>query len=85
MSTLTELTLDQRIAQRIRIALRTSRVSQSELAVRLDVSATWLSYRMTGHYSFTVAELERVATALGVSYQDLAVPQLPTDRKEVQP
>jgi transcriptional regulator with XRE-family HTH domain len=42
------------------------RVSQRELARRLDVSQPWVQARLAGETTITVADVERIATALGV-------------------
>jgi transcriptional regulator with XRE-family HTH domain len=47
------------------------RVSGRELARRLNVSSSWVNYRLTGAQPIDVNDLERIAVALGVTVLDL--------------
>jgi transcriptional regulator with XRE-family HTH domain len=42
------------------------RVSQRELARRIQVSQPWVQARLAGETTITVADIERIAAALGV-------------------
>lgn len=48
-----------------------ARTSQTSLAKRLNISQQSLSRRITGEIAFDVAEIERIATELGVPVAQL--------------
>jgi len=60
------LTLTEKVAEEIRVVLARRRMSQAELARRLEVSAAWLNYRLTGKQPIDLNDLARIAEALGV-------------------
>lgn len=64
-------TIDERLATEIRVALARQRLSQSDLARALGVSAPYVTRRMRGDLSWTVSELDRIAAWLGLSVADL--------------
>lgn len=47
------------------------RMSGRELARQLDVSASWVSYRLTGQQPIDLNDLDRIASTLGVTVADL--------------
>jgi transcriptional regulator with XRE-family HTH domain len=47
------------------------RISQRELARRLEVSQPWVQGRLAGDITITVADVERIAAALGVPVTQL--------------
>lgn len=63
--------LSDRIAEEIRALLARRRMSGRELARRLDVSPSWLSYRLTGVQPIDVNDLEMIAEVLDVNVTDL--------------
>jgi len=65
------LSLSDRVAEEVRAMMARRRVSGRELARRLDVSAAWVSYRLTGTQPIDLNDLERIADALGVTVFDL--------------
>jgi hypothetical protein len=54
------------------------RISQRELARRLEVSQPWVQGRLAGDITITVADVERIAVALGVPVAQL-LPTATTD------
>ena len=64
-------TLSMRIAEEIRVLMVRKRVNQKQLAQRLNVSAMWVSGRLTGQTEIAVNDLPRIASALGVPMLDL--------------
>jgi transcriptional regulator with XRE-family HTH domain len=86
------MTLSMRIAEEIRVLMVRKRVNQKQLAQRLDVSAMWVSGRLTGQTEIAVNDLPRIANALEVSVLDLLPKQVRTadssatmDRNSPQP
>lgn len=65
------MTLSMRIAEEIRVLMVRKRVNQKQLAQRLDVSAMWVSGRLTGQTEIAVNDLPRIASALEVPVLDL--------------
>lgn len=59
-------TLSDYVAGEIRASLARQRTSGRELAEKLGVSRSWVSYRLTGTTEITVNDLQRIAAALGV-------------------
>jgi transcriptional regulator with XRE-family HTH domain len=59
--------LSERVAEEIRALLGRRRMSGRELARRLDVSPSWVSYRLTGQQPIDVNDLSAIAAALDVS------------------
>lgn len=64
-------TLSDRAAEEIRALMGRKRISGAELARRLDVSPMWVSYRLAGKQEIGLTDLERIASALGVTPVDL--------------
>jgi transcriptional regulator with XRE-family HTH domain len=58
-------------AENIRLTLTRRRMSGRELCRRLDVSHTWLSKRLAGDPSMTLADIEAIAAELQVPVGDL--------------
>ena len=69
------MTLSMRVAEEIRVLMVRRRVNQKQLAQRLNVSAMWVSGRLTGQTEIAVNDLPRIAAALEVPMADL----LPAD------
>ncbi|SKY32030.1 Uncharacterised protein [Mycobacteroides abscessus subsp. bolletii] len=59
-------TTDERVAANVRAELARAGENQSSLAPKVGLSQQALSRRLSARVSFTVAELSRVATQLGV-------------------
>lgn len=74
-------TLSDRVAEEIRAMLARRRMSGRELARKLDVSSPWVSNRLTGHQEIGLAELERIAAALGVEVAALLPAPAEASRK----
>jgi len=55
------------------------RISGRQLAKELNVSPSWVSYRLSGAQPIDLNDLERIAKALGVSVQSL-LPNDPASR-----
>ena len=47
------------------------RISGRQLAEKMGVSRSWISYRLTGSQEIGLNDLERIADALGVDVYDL--------------
>lgn len=64
--------LTHRVATEIRAELGRQQMSQSKLAEQLGIHQTAVSKRLIGtRYSFTTAELDRIAVILGVPVEQL--------------
>lgn len=71
-------TLSERVAEEIRVAMVRRRITGARLAKALEVSPAWVSYRLMGRQEIGLNDLERIATFLGVTINDL----LPAERGE---
>ena len=58
------------------------RVTGAALAKALDVSATWVSYRLNGQVAFDLNDLERIAKVLDCRVIDLLPSALGTATRE---
>jgi transcriptional regulator with XRE-family HTH domain len=74
-----ELDMSGRVAEEIRALLGRRRMTGRELARRLGVSPSWVSYRLTGTQPIDLNDLDAIAEVLKVSIVDL----LPRDRRQV--
>lgn len=59
--------LSDQAADEIRALLGRRRISQAELARRLEVNSSWLNYRLTGRQPIDLNDLQLIADALDVS------------------
>lgn len=64
-------TLSQMVADEIRVAMTRRRMSGRELATKLGVSPSWISYRLSGKQPIDINDLARIAHALGVGVHEL--------------
>jgi transcriptional regulator with XRE-family HTH domain len=71
--------LSRRVAEEIRAMMARRRISGRELARKLGVSQSWVSYRLTGIQPIDLNDLQRIAEALDVTVLDL----LPRDLRTV--
>lgn len=78
---LTSLDMTGLVAEEIRAMLGRRRMSGRELARKLDVSPSWVSYRLTGTQEIGLNDLARIADALGVGIVDL----LPREQRGGRP
>lgn len=83
----TDASLSLRVADEIRVLLTRRRMSQAELARRLEVSGPWLNYRLTGKQPIDLNDLAIIATALSSTPVDilsraLATGESPAKRAE---
>jgi len=60
-----------KIAAPIRDCLTRSGMRQADLAERIGERQNWVSKRLTGDVPFRLADLERIAAALGTSVVEL--------------
>lgn len=63
--------LSDYVAGEIRATLARGRTTGRELAEKLGVSRSWVSYRLTGTTEITLNDLEKIAGALGVGVSSL--------------
>jgi DNA-binding Xre family transcriptional regulator len=63
--------LNGKVAEEIRVAMLRRRMSGRQLATALDVSPTWISYRLTGQQAIGLDDLERIAGALNMPVREL--------------
>ena len=70
-----DYSLSESAADLISATLGLARMSRSELARRLGVSHTWVSYRLNGQQEIGLNDLQRIAGVLGVSAHDLLPPR----------
>lgn len=68
-------TLSAQVAEEVRALMARRRVSGRRLAELLDVSPSWVSYRMTGVTPIGLDDLQRIAEVLGVDVVDLLPPR----------
>lgn len=73
-------TLSPRVAEEIRALLARRRISGRQLASALNVSPSWVSYRLTGTQPIDLDDLERIADYLEVEVTDL-IPARQTTRR----
>lgn len=59
-----EPSLSEVITEHIRTVLSRRRMKQWQLAAHLDQTEAWLSRRMQGHVSWSIADLEDIAEDL---------------------
>lgn len=64
-------TLSDIAAEEIRALLGRKRMSQAELARRLNVTGAWLNYRLTGRQPIDLNDLQVIAAALGTEPANL--------------
>lgn len=69
--TRTEIDASGRVAEEIRALLARRRMSGRELARKLDVSPSWVSYRLTGTQPIDINDLVSIAKVLGVKASDI--------------
>lgn len=67
------------VAEEIRAVMARRKITGAQMAKALGVSAAWVSYRVNGSVSPSVADLERIAGFLGVTIVDL----FPRNRRQV--
>jgi transcriptional regulator with XRE-family HTH domain len=67
-------TLSALVAEEIRALMARRRISGRQLATQLEVSPSWVSYRLTGTQPIDVNDLALIADALGVGVHDLLPP-----------
>lgn len=63
--------MSDRVAEEVRAQLARKRITGRELARRLNVSHSWVNYRLTGTQEIGLNDLERIAAALGVDVAEL--------------
>ena len=64
-------TLGEYVAGEIRANLARRRITGRDLAAKLRVSRSWVSYRLTGTTEISLSDLEQIAAALEVDVSDL--------------
>ena len=67
-------TLSQLVAEEIRVVMTRKRVSGRDLATRLGVSPSWISYRLSGKQPIDLNDLSLIANALEVGVHELLPP-----------
>jgi len=68
-----------RIAAPIRARIAFLGIRQQDLADRLGEKQNWISKRLTGEVKISVIDLERIASALGVTLTELYAQQIDDD------
>jgi len=66
---------DQAVAEVVASALREAGVAQRDAAERTGIPMTTLRRRLTGHSSFTMSELARIAALLDTTVTALLEPE----------
>jgi transcriptional regulator with XRE-family HTH domain len=64
-------TLTQLVADEIRVAMTRRRMSGRDLAKKLNVSPSWVSYRLSGRQPIDLNDLFRIARALDTGVHQL--------------
>jgi transcriptional regulator with XRE-family HTH domain len=67
-------TLTQLVADEVRVAMTRRRMSGRDLAKKLNVSPSWVSYRLSGRQPIDLNDLLLIARALGVGVHQLLPP-----------
>jgi transcriptional regulator with XRE-family HTH domain len=67
-------TLSALVAEEIRALMARRRISGRQLATQLEVSPSWVSYRLTGTQPIDLNDMALIAGALGVGVHDLLPP-----------
>lgn len=67
-------TLTQLVADEIRVAMTRQRMSGRDLAKKLNVSPSWISYRLSGRQPIDLNDLFRIAKALRIGVHQLLPP-----------
>ena len=70
------MTLTLAVAQELRAHMARQRVSQRQLARILHVSHQWVSQRLLGVVAMSTVDIERIASALGISERRLLLDAL---------
>lgn len=70
-ATATATLLSTQVAEEVRAMMARRRISGRKLAEMLDVSPSWVSYRMTGVTPIGLDDLQRIAAALDAEVADL--------------
>lgn len=71
MTTPVATRLTDRVAAEIRAELGRQGITALEIAQRLSVSRSWMSYRLTGQQVIDLDDVEKIAAALGVPISQL--------------
>lgn len=71
----TTTTFARSVASEIRAHMARAGMTQNQLAIALGWSPAYLSRRLTGAVDLTLAELEAIADALGVTVTELLSPR----------
>lgn len=66
-----DATLNERVAEEIRVMLARKRITATELARKAGMTQRSISRRITGEKAIDMHDLERIADALGVDVYDL--------------
>jgi transcriptional regulator with XRE-family HTH domain len=72
-----------RIAAPIRARIAFLGIRQQDLADLLGEKQNWISKRLTGEVKISVIDLERIASALGVTLTELYAQQIDDDLQRV--
>lgn len=62
------------VSKEVRSQLGILRISQATLARRTNLSENYLSKRLRDEFPFTLNDIERIAGALGLEFEALAIP-----------
>lgn len=68
------------VSAEVRSQMGKKRISQVKLAKQAKLSQNYLSKRLRDEFPFTLDDIEHIAAALGLEFQELAVP--PADMSE---
>lgn len=69
-------TLSQLVGKQIKLKLFLADMSGRDLAGKLGVSPSWVSYRLSGKQEIGLDDLLRIATALDVGVGELMTPEI---------
>lgn len=62
---------DEQLRHKVKLLMEANRLSQAQLAQRLDRSQPWLSRRLTGVQQFRIGDLDRIATVFEITIPEL--------------
>lgn len=78
-------TLSQLVGKQIKLKLFLAEMSGRDLAIKLGVSPSWVSYRVSGKQEIGLDDLYRIAKALDVEVSDLMTPEIIAKAREAGP
>lgn len=77
-------TLSKLVGKQVKLQLFLKEMSGRDLAGKLGVSPSWVSYRLSGKQEIGLDDLFQIATVLGVDLDELLTPEVKAKATEVE-